>query len=113
MEVARASRVAVTIRTGCLPVLPGVREYARAGFVPAGTQANRRYFQPCCRWEGAPDPDTEDIVFDPQTSGGLLVFLPGDEAEKCLSALHRRGVAEAAIIGDVTGVSGCGEVLFS
>jgi len=43
----------------------------------------------------------EQIFYDPQTSGGLLVAVPEQEAEKAVAALHDAGVARAAIIGEV------------
>jgi selenide,water dikinase len=43
----------------------------------------------------------EQILFDPQTSGGLLLSVPGDEAEDLISALHNAGVAVAARVAEV------------
>jgi len=43
----------------------------------------------------------QEIVFDPQTSGGLLVALPAAEAEQALAALHEAGIIQACVIGDV------------
>jgi selenide,water dikinase len=42
------------------------------------------------------------VLCDPQTSGGLLIVLPGEDAHRLLSALHEQGIVEAAIIGEIT-----------
>jgi selenide,water dikinase len=42
-----------------------------------------------------------DVLFDPQTSGGLLISVPGSEAEPLLDRMHKEGIEEAAIIGEV------------
>jgi selenide,water dikinase len=50
--------------------------------------------------------DGAEILFDPQTSGGLLVAIPADEADGCLTSLREAGYAEAAIIGEVVSEKG-------
>jgi selenide,water dikinase len=51
--------------------------------------------------EGVPQ-FMSDILFDPQTSGGLLIAVPASEAESLLERMHGEGIEEAAIIGEVT-----------
>jgi len=84
-----------------VPFLPGVRELAEMGILPAGLYRNRDFRMPlievspnCPEWRF-------DILFDPQTSGGLLFALAADQAETCLARLHAAGVTEAAIIGEM------------
>jgi selenide,water dikinase len=43
-----------------------------------------------------------DIMYDPQTSGGLLISVPADKADRLLEDMHRKGVTDAAIIGEIT-----------
>jgi selenide,water dikinase len=59
---------------------------------------------------GLSEMETE-LLFDPQTSGGLLLALSGNEAQDALQALHRAGVARAAIIGEVAAGNGSLEVV--
>jgi selenide,water dikinase len=113
LEVARASGVAIRLSTEVLPLLPGVKDYASMGLIPAGSYANRKF----CRELYEMDKDTlplyEDIIFDPQTSGGLVIFAAPAAAGAILDSLHRRGVGDAAMIGDVTGPNRCGRLIIS
>jgi selenide,water dikinase len=73
------------------------------GLIPAGSYATKHY---CERLVGiAPGVETSvlDLVFDPQTSGGLVMALSADDARSCLAELQDSGVASAAIIGEITG----------
>lgn len=76
LEMSKASKLAVEIETSAVPVIPGALDLARTGFVPAGSHANRRYFAD--RTVAAPgvDPLAVDLVFDAQTSGGMLLAVP-------------------------------------
>jgi selenide,water dikinase len=75
-EVAVASNVSLEIRASTVPFLPGAVDYARAGALAGGLKNNRDFTGPCV--EGSSDFD--DLLYDPQTSGGLLVSLPPREA---------------------------------
>ncbi len=100
-EVAAASGVALAIRASAVPVAGGAADLARLGQVPGGTGRNRSYFS--CRvqgLEGLPQV-LADLLFDPQTSGGLLVPLAPDRAEACAAAMRAAGDLEAAVIGEV------------
>ena len=67
--------------------------------VTAGGQRNRNYLNEKVIFEYE-DPAIEEILFDPQTSGGLLVSLPKEEAEKLIAGMAKEGV-EGVIIGEV------------
>jgi len=106
------SGVAMQISFGRIPLLPGALQAASMGLVPAGAYANREYVQ-----EDLDVPDTKvirdkelDVLFDPQTSGGLLLAVSPEHEDKLLSELERRSV-EAASIGRVTAGEGCITVL--
>ena len=79
-EVALASKVTLEIEASRLRFLPGAVEYARVGAIPAGLKNNREFAGSCV--EGTSDLD--DLLYDPQTSGGLLISL----AEKDAPALE-------------------------
>ncbi len=94
-EMARASNVTLEIDATRVRFLPGAVEYARAGAVPAGLKNNREFAS--CDVEGTCD----DLLYDPQTSGGLLISLPEADAarlEQSYSAAYR--------IGRVTAIAG-------
>lgn len=106
-EMAAASKVDVVINSKELPLLPEAAEAAAMGFVPAGAYGNRSYLQTVSFAETVPE-NIKDICFDPQTSGGLLISLPKEEAALLVQALRDWDVT-ATIIGEVT-TAGKGEV---
>lgn len=101
-EMMQESGVGMVLYASYIPVLSEVEEYARKGLVPAGTHRNRNFRSPQIEWDQAITPETIDILFDPQTSGGLLISVAQEKADKLLNQLRRKGMNEASIIGDVT-----------
>jgi selenide, water dikinase len=99
-EMAVASGTDIEIDSLSLPVLPEALEAAQMGLVPAGAYANRDYLT-AVAIKSTVAGNLRDICFDPQTSGGLILSLPEDEAEQALTALIAAGVSAAAIIGRV------------
>ena len=85
-EMALASQVTLEIAVDRLQFLPGAVEYARAGAVPGGLKNNREFAS--CAVETLRElpreipPEIEDLLYDPQTSGGLLISLPESDAGK-------------------------------
>jgi selenide, water dikinase len=82
LEMARASRVTLEIDPRAVQFLPGALEYARQGAIPGGLKNNREFASPCVEGQS----EFEDLLYDPQTSGGLLIAL----AERDLAALEAR-----------------------
>jgi selenide,water dikinase len=81
LEMTRASRVGLEIDFGALPFLKGAREYAAKAMFSDGLLANRSYFAPAIEFAPAIDEASQMILFDPQTSGGLLLGIPHDQFE--------------------------------
>jgi selenide,water dikinase len=79
-EMARASGVTLEIEVDRLRFLPGALEYARLGALPGGLKNNREYA--ACAVENTRNlpPENEDLLYDPQTSGGLLITLSPTDA---------------------------------
>ncbi|QBE97014.1 Selenide, water dikinase [Blautia producta] len=103
LETARASKASLVIETKKLEVLPDALFYASMGLVPEGTYRNKEFNKKDVRIEEQVDEALEDLVFDPQTSGGLLVSLPGRDAETVLRKLEQAGYPlKAGIVGFVT-----------
>ena len=84
--VARQSRVTLEIRGSGLPALPGALDLA-LGFQPRGLNANRSRFEPQTDYRVEMEEAHRALLFDPQTSGGLLLFLPRAEAAALLEEL--------------------------
>ena len=75
------------------------------GLVPAASYGNRKAITDV-QVDQNLDPVWTDILFDPQTSGGLLLSVPANEGEQLVEALHKAGIDCAAIIGTVESFSG-------
>ena len=91
----------VKLTSKTIPIIPGTLEYAGMGLVPAGTYKNREFRE--CMVDFAPSVDrlVQDVLFDPQTSGGLLISVDRESADGLLEKLKEKGMESAAIIGDV------------
>ncbi len=94
-HIARASNVTLRLNLDSIPVFPRVREAVRAGFVTDGAKRNAEYLRDLVHWKNGGDEDRA-ILYDPQTSGGLLVCVNPDRAANYLSR-----VAGAVLIGEV------------
>lgn len=105
LEMARASQVTLRIHCEDLPLFSDVIEGARMGLVPAATYGNRKAIKDVDISHSL-ETVWSDIVFDPQTSGGLLLAVPQADSNKLVSTLHSVGVSSARIIGHVEDFSG-------
>lgn len=100
-EMSSASLIQVKVNSKALPLLPEAAAAAGMGLIPGGAYTNREYLRKIDFAGDVPE-NIRDICFDPQTSGGLLVSLPREQADEAVHALHAAGIGYAAIIGQVT-----------
>ena len=108
-----ASRAAARIDAAAVPLLPGAAELAAAGYVSGGTRANTARIGPVTRLDPAIPAELAVLLYDAQTSGGLLLAAPAATASALLADLRARGL-DAALIGEVgRGEPGHIEVLAS
>lgn len=103
VEMATASACKVRIDSTAVPVLEGALDAASLGLVPAGAHANRKHFSTWIGIDAAVPLERTDLIFDPQTSGGLLIGIPGEKAEAMVAELRAAGVTPVAEIGTVIG----------
>jgi selenide,water dikinase len=99
-ELAAASGVNIEVEAGSVPVMQEAYRMLEAKAIPGGLWTNKHHFAPWVRAEGV-EPGLENILYDPQTSGGLIISLPASRADKLMSKLRRSGVGHAAVIGKV------------
>ena len=101
LEMAIASQVEMVIQSKTIPIFPEAIEYAKLGLIPGGMHSNRQFFS--CRVEVHSNiPDLlMDVLYDPQTSGGLLISLPSDRAEELVVILKKEGHVHSSIVGEV------------
>jgi selenide,water dikinase len=110
VEMARASHCRVRIQSDAVPVLNGALEAASMGLVPAGAHSNREHFSSWITVNSGISPERVDLMFDPQTSGGLLIGIPESLAGSLTGALLSQGVAPVGEIGSVIGPDADGQV---
>jgi len=110
-EMASGPRCGLRLSFGSLRFLPDAPEYAAMGLVPEGTGRNKEGRMRAVKLSAARVGPVElDLIFDPQTSGGLLAAVDAAEADAALSELMGAGI-EAAIIGEAGGPSGTVEIV--
>ena len=107
-EMSAASGVDMEVYSGEVPLLPDAAEAANMGLVPAGAYANREYLK-AVSFDPAVPENIRDLLFDPQTSGGLLISIPAGQADALLADMKESGVEYAACIGRVSG-KGTGKI---
>jgi selenide,water dikinase len=101
-EMASGSGVTLVVDSTALPLLEGAPDLAEAGHLTGGCKRNRAYLHDKVVIEASVRPGLVEVAFDPQTSGGLLIALPRNEAARLVEELHAGGIAAATIIGHVT-----------
>ena len=100
-EMAQGSGCTIHIDVDTVPYHKEAYELASMGFIPAGAYRNREYAEAGVKICGDISRAMEDILYDPQTSGGLLFALPKEQAKECLEEL-KKVIPQAAVIGYVT-----------
>jgi len=86
-ELALASGVTILLDAASIPMLPGALDYARQGAIPGGLNNNREFASCDVAIMATLDPGIEDLLYDPQTSGGLLIALAEEHATALVGRL--------------------------
>lgn len=101
-EMISGTDKSVIIESQKVPILDEAYEFGAMGFVPIGAHKNREYRKNMVLVSATFDPILRDILFDPQTSGGLLIGCAEKTAPALVQKLQDEGTEEAAVIGYVT-----------
>lgn len=104
-EMAEGSDLSATVSAGAFRLLPESREMARMGVIPAGAYRNADHFGAGVSFDEDVPTGMEDVLFDPQTSGGLLFALPPADAEVLLARLEDAEVP-GALVGSLAPYEG-------
>lgn len=106
MTMARASRARLRIILGQVPRYPEAVEFLAQGLTTAMAASTFESIEPATRFPSDASDADRRLTVDPQTSGGLLIVLPGRQAADLTRRLRDRGLTEAAEIGEVVEASG-------
>ena len=104
-EMAAASKTGIQLYYSRIPLLNRVEELAAEGMVPGGAYRNRDYLKTCVKINSSVNDIEASILFDPQTSGGLLITIPSAESESLIKEMKKRGI-KGEVIGDVVDTPG-------
>ncbi|HMB21911.1 MAG TPA: selenide, water dikinase SelD, partial [Anaerolineales bacterium] len=105
MEMAKASGVMLKLEFKNIPFLSGARKYAEQGIFPGGAFDNMEHFGPNVKFSASLDEPSQMLLFDPQTSGGLLLGVPPEKLDTFLRRAQELDQA-AWVIGEATSGSG-------
>jgi selenide,water dikinase len=101
MQMAIASKMVFEFSINQLPVLKGVLDAMGNNMLTRGDKSNRIYTQNNVVTKGEINLTLEHLVYDPQTSGGLLISVPESNAEKLLKKIQSEGDEVSAVVGRV------------
>ena len=101
-EMVSGSGLGARIDSRRVPMIPEALEFAAMGLIPAGAYRNREFREGMLDFAESVERTRQDVLADPQTSGGLLISIPEAQAADLVSALKDAGIEDAADIGAVT-----------
>jgi selenide, water dikinase len=100
-EMVIGSGCGVHLNAARVPIIEEALAFAAMGLIPAGAYQNKAFREAMIDLSEAVARERQDILFDPQTSGGLLIAVRKNQADALLAALIEAGIADAAAIGTV------------
>ncbi len=103
-DPSKPAAVGYEIEAHRVPVLAQARELAKDGVKPGGLKRNREFVGACVEVEESVPAEVADVLFDPQTSGGLLLAVAPEAAEHFVTEFNAHHAAEAAAKGAETGL---------
>jgi selenide,water dikinase len=101
-EMARGSGCTLVFDLSHLPLIPGVEQLVRKPYFTRASATNAAYVASGLRVEGKPDPVRVEVFYDAQTSGGLLISVPPEQADALVAGARKRGATAACIVGEVS-----------
>jgi len=111
-EMVKGSQVTMEFSMDRIPIMAEALEMYKQGVTTGVNNYNRELVAGAIRFEKDLPPWHKEIVYDPQTSGGLLVAVPESQAESLLKALQAAGVQWASMVGKVKPLSGATHLVF-
>jgi selenide,water dikinase len=103
-EMVLGSGTSAKIYSDQVPVIAEALEFAAMGLIPAGAYKNREFRESMIAFADTVGRSRQDVLVDPQTSGGLLISVNSQQAEALVAALKDAGIEDAAQIGEVLSI---------
>jgi len=100
-EMVCGSNGSVRVFSSQVPIIAEALEFASMGMIPAGAHNNRKFREQMTTFAEKVERALQDVLFDPQTSGGLLISVNRDQADDLVEALKDGGIDDTALIGEV------------
>ncbi|MBI5678227.1 MAG: selenide, water dikinase SelD [Planctomycetes bacterium] len=100
-ELAEASKVTLSFFAGRIPVFDGCERYVKMGLMPGVSKLSKKYLKNAIRINPRVREELVDVLFDAQTSGGLLISVPKGKAEILCTKLKERGALTFDVVGEV------------
>lgn len=100
-EMVDGSGLGAVLDSKKIPILSEAMDYAAMGMLPAGANKNKIFRESMVEFYASVNPLIRDLLFDPQTSGGLLICIDRDDTDELVEALIQKGGDPPAVIGEV------------
>ena len=100
-EMMADSGCGIELESSRIPIIPEALEYAHMGLLPARAYKNKAFYEPSIDISSPLERNLVDLLYDPQTSGGLLICADKETCEDLLDELKRKGLEACAVIGKV------------
>lgn len=101
LEIVLGSKIRAILKYSSLPFYPGAIEMYKKGETTGSNPENRRMTQDHIEIKVSLSKTEEELLYDPQTSGGLLLSVPASRADGLLNALSNAGVSSAVLVGEI------------
>jgi selenide,water dikinase len=100
-EMVSGSGTSVRVDSGQVPVIAEALEFAPMGLIPAGAYKNKAFREQMVALADTVPRALQDVLFDPQTSGGLLISVSDNHCAALVKALKNSGIGDASQIGEI------------
>lgn len=100
-EMVVQSGVTAEVYAEQIPIFDGVLSCVRQGMVSGAVERNKEFAAQYVKVKKGVSKEMMEVLYDPQTSGGLLISIREDQSKRLISLLHKRGLVHAAVIGKI------------
>ncbi len=100
-QLAQNSQVGMKVNASSIPIFTEAEGFVKQSLFPGGLNRNKEFYGKLVEFSKQVPDYIQDILFDPQTSGGLLISLPSEEADLLVGRLKKAGILEATIVGEI------------